>query len=107
MGPVLEHDQLVEELTLKAIAAAETGHWDQVAQLYKQRENSGKLETVSQDVAKKLVECDQWMMTRIREVQALTKQYLGEAQEHRRRLEGVKRQWVSHHTTSAHHRLSI
>ena len=107
MGPVLEHDQSVEELTQNAMAAAETGHWDQVVQLYEQRANSGRLENVSPDVAKKLVECDQWMMTRIREVQALTKQYLGEAQDRRRRLESVKRQWVSHHTMPTHHRLSI
>ncbi len=107
MSPVLESDQVVEALTQKAVTAAETGQWDQVVKFYEERENSGHLAKVSPEVAKKLIKCDQWVMTRIREVQALTKQALGEAQEHRRRLEGVKRQWLSQQTTQTHHRLSI
>lgn len=50
---------------------------------------------------------DQWMMTRIREVQALTQQHLEEAQDHRRRLETLKRQWVGKNAVESRHRLSI
>ena len=103
-----ETEKLYEHLTQKAMEAAAEGKWGQVVQCYDQRMSAGLQEKISPNVAKKLMPKDQWLMTRIREVQALTQQHLEEAQYHRRRLSGFKRQWVGDHTTvQARHRLSI
>lgn len=107
MSQVNEGENVFEQLTNMAMEAATQGKWDSVAQLYDRRTRAGSLHTVPRDVAKKLMQYDQWIMTRIREVQTLTLQQLGEAQQHRRRLEGLKRQWVTHQPAQAQHRLSI
>lgn len=100
-------EELLEELTRKAFDAAGKGKWNDVIQLYEQRVRAGFPEGLSQDVAKQLMKYDQWMVTRIREVQALTRQHLGETEGHRRQLETMKRKWVAQHTVHPQHRLSI
>ena len=102
-----EREKLLGQLTHKAFQAASHGKWSEVIQLYDQRARAGLLENVSPHVAKQLMKYDQWMMTRIQEVQALTQQHLGEAQDHRRKLESVKRQWAGPNTVQARHRLSV
>ncbi len=104
---VTEEEQTLVDLTCKAREAAVTGQWDLVIDYYTQRGASGFLKDVSPKVAKELVTNDKWMMTRIREVQALTQQNLGAVQDHRRKLDGLKRQWVAHQTGPIQHRLSI
>ena len=107
MSQVNEEENVFEQLTSMAMEAATQGKWDSVAQFYDRRVRAGSLDTVPRDVAKKLIQYDQWIMTRIREVQTLTQQQLGESQQHRRRLEGLKRQWAGHNPVQARHRLSI
>ena len=102
-----EGEKLFGELTRKAIKAASAGQWSDVIQLYDQRAQAGLLDGLSPQVAKQLMQYDQWMITRIQEVQALTQQHIGEAQDHRRKLEALKRQWASHTPPQARHRLSI
>jgi len=107
MSQVTEDNGLLEQLTREAVDAASEGKWDQVAQLYEHRTRSGLLEKVSPDLAKKLLPSDQWIMSRIREVQALTQQQLREAQDHRRKFETLKRQWVGSNTVQTRHRSSV
>ncbi len=107
MSQATEGEKLLEQLTRKAFESAMHGKWSEVIQLYDRRTRTGLLETISPNVAKRLMKYDQWMMTRIQEVQALTRKHLGQAQEHRRRLESLKRQWVGPNTVQAQHRLSI
>lgn len=102
-----EGERVFEELTSMAMEAAAQGKWDSVAQFYDRRARAGTLDTVSRSVAEKLMQCDQWIMTRIREVQILTQQQLDEAQQHRRKLKGIKRQWAGQNLVQARHRLSI
>jgi hypothetical protein len=102
-----EGERVFEELTNMAMEAAAQGKWDSVAQFYDRRARAGTLDIVSRPVAEKIMQCDQWIMTRIREVQILTQQQLDEAQQHRRRLEGLKRQWAGQNLVQARHRLSI
>jgi len=96
-----------EQLTSMAMEAAKQGKWDSVAQFYDRRARVGTFDTLPKDIVKKLIQCDQWIITRIREVQALTKQQLGEAQKHRRRLLGLKRQWAGQNLEQSRHLLSI
>ena len=107
MSQVNEVENVFEQLTNMAMEAATQGKWDSVAWFYDRRASAGSLDTVPRDVAKKLMQYDQWIMNRIREVQALTQQQLGETQQHRRRLEGLKRQWAGKNLVQARHRLSI
>jgi len=107
MSQVNEGENVFEKLTTMAMEAAIQGKWGSVARLYDRRAHAGSLDTVPRDVAKKLMQYDQWIMTRIREVQTLTQQQLGEAQQHRRRLERLKRQWAGQNLVQARHRLSI
>ncbi|MDH5562925.1 MAG: hypothetical protein OEY91_04780 [Nitrospirota bacterium] len=100
-------EELLEQLTRKAFEAAGQGKWNDVIQLYEQRIRAGFPEGLSPDVAKQLITYDQWMVTRIREVQALTQQDLVETRGHRRQLELLNRQWVDQHTIHPQHRLSI
>lgn len=102
-----EGEKLLGQLTHEAFQAASHGKWSEVVQLYDRRARAGLLENVSPHVAKQLMKYDQWMMTRIQEVQALTQQHLGEAQDHRRKLESIKRQWAGPNTVQARHRLSV
>lgn len=107
MSQSIQEKDALEELTCMAMEAALQGKWDSVAQFYDHRARIGTLGSVSREVAMKLMQDDQWIMTRIREVQALVQQQIGEAQQHRRSLEGLKRQWVTHQPAQAQHRLSI
>ena len=107
MSQVIEEEKIFEELTSMAMEAAAQGKWDSVAQFYDRRARAGSFDVVSREVAKKLFQCDEWIMARIREVQILTQQQLGEAQQHRRKLEGLKRQWAGQNLVQSRHRLSI
>ena len=107
MSQANERGTVFEQLTNMAMEAAIQGKWGSVAQLYDRRAHAGSLDTVSRDVAKKLMQYDQWIMTRIREVQTLAQQQLGETQQYRRKLEGLKRQWAGQSLVQARHRLSI
>ena len=107
MSEMDEKERALEQLTSMAMAAATQGRWDSVTQLYDRRAQTGFLSNVSQDVANKLIHVDQWIIARIREVQALAQQQLGESQQHRRRLEGLKRQWAGQDLDQTRHRLSI
>ncbi len=102
-----EKERVLEQLTSMAMEAATQGRWHSVTQLYDRRAQTGFLGNVSQDVANKLIHIDQWIMNRIREVQTLAQQQLGESQQHRRRLEGLKRQWAGQDLDQTRHRLSI
>ncbi len=107
MSIVTEEEQTLVDLTYKAREAAVAGQWALVIDYYAQRGALGFLKDVSPKVANELVTNDKWMMTRIREVQALTQQNLGAIQDHRRKLDGLKRQWVAHQAVPIQHRLSI
>ena len=107
MSEMDEKERGLEQLTSMAMEAATQGKWDSVTQLYDRRAQTGFLSNVSQDVANKLMLFDTWIMNRIREVQALAQQQLVESQQHRRRLEGVKRQWAGQDLSQTRHRLSI
>ncbi len=102
-----EGDRLLQHMTREAVDAAIHGMWDKVAEIYDRRASSGLLEGASAEIVKKIIQDDQWVMTRIREVQALTQQNLEVAQNHRRHLETLKRQWVGRGTSQAFHRVSI
>ncbi len=107
MSQLTDNEKILEQLTQNAKEAAAQGAWDSVAQFYDSRARAGSLDKVSRDVADTLMQYDQWVMTRIREVQTLIQQQLEEAQQHRRKLQGVKRQWVGQNPAQARHRLSI
>jgi hypothetical protein len=107
MSQSIEEEGVLERLTGMAMEAATQGKWDSVAQLYDRRARISALGSVSQEVATKLMLHDQWILTRIREVQTLIQHQLREAQQHRRSLEGLKRQWVTHQPDQAQHRLTI
>jgi len=107
MSRMTAGEKRLEQLTCKAFKAALHGKWNEVIQLYDQRGQTGWLDDVSPDVAGQLMKYDQWVMTRIQEVQALILQQLGETQDQRRKLANVKRQWVGPNPGQARHRLSI
>ena len=99
-------EQLIN-LTDMALEAARLGKWESVAEVYDRRARIGALDSIPREVAMKLMQYDQWIMTRIREVQSLVQHQLREAEQHRRSLEGLKRQWVTTQPAQAQHRLSI
>ena len=107
MDSLTEHEKLLGQLTQKAKEAATQGKWDSVAQFYDSRARAGSLDKVSPEMADTLMQYDQWIMARIRDVQTLTQQQLGEAQQHRRKLDGLKRQWAIQNPVQVRHRLSI
>ncbi len=107
MSETYAEEATFEQLTIKAMEAAIQGKWDSVAHFYDRRANVGSLEALPRDVAKKLMHIDQWIITRIRDVQTLIQDQLGEAQQYRRRLEGLKRQWGSQSPVQASHRFSV
>ncbi len=107
MNQATDGGNVFEQLTNMAMEAATQGKWDSVAQFYDRRARAGSLASVPRDVARKLIQYDQWIMTRIREVQRLTQQQLGEVQQHRRQLDGFKRQWANNSPAQARHLLSI
>jgi hypothetical protein len=107
MSQLIDEGRVLEQLTGMAMEAATQGKWDSVAQLYDRRARIGALDSVSQEVATKLIQHDQWILARIREVQTLIQHQVREAQQHRRSLEGLKRQWVNHQPAQVHNRLTI
>lgn len=98
---------LVEQLTQDAIEAARHGQWDQVIVLYEQRLSQGLQSSISLDTIQVLMESDQWLVTRVKEVQAAIKQHLNDIQDHRRKLGILKRQWGESSTTRVRHLLTI
>ena len=107
MSLATQDENSFELLTCLAMEAAIQGKWDSVAQLYDRRAKVGDLHSVSHEVATKLLQYDQWIMTRIQDVKILVQHELRETQQHRRSLEGLKRQWVPLQPDHALHRLSI
>ncbi len=107
MSEANAEEAVFEQLTNKAMEAAIQGKWDSVAYFYDRRANAGSLDSLPRDVAKKLMKSDQWIINRIRDVQTLIQDQIGESQQHRRRLDGLKRQWGSQSPLQASHRLSI
>ncbi len=100
-------EAIFEHLTNEAMQAAIQGKWDSVAQFYDRRANAGSLEALSRDVTKKIMKSDEWIITRIRDVQSLIQDQIGDAQQQRRRLDGLKRQWGSQSPVQTSHRLSV
>ncbi len=107
MSAVNVKESKFEQLTNMAMEAATQGKWDSVAYFYEQRAHAGSFEAIPADVAKKLMHIDQWIINRIRDVQTLIQDQLGEAQQYRRRLEGLKRQWGSQSPVQGSHRFSV
>lgn len=98
---------LLEQLTQDAINAARVGQWDQVIALYDQRMAQLQIDHLSPGLTQTLLRLDQWLITRVQEVQAATQQNLFEIQDQRRKLEILKRQWGGHSTAQARHLLTI
>lgn len=86
-------DLWLEELTQRACESAKKGHWDEVIAYYAQRTQCGMLGQVSPSSAKKLVEWDQWMLRRIKEIHGALQQQILEIQAQRRKLASVKRRY--------------
>ncbi|MDH5564535.1 MAG: hypothetical protein OEY91_13055 [Nitrospirota bacterium] len=107
MSLATQEEHSFEQLTCLAMEAATQGKWDSVAQLYDRRANVGDLHSVSHEVATKLMQYDQWIMARIQDVKILVQHELRETEQHRRSLEGLKRQWAPLQPDHALHRLSI
>ncbi len=98
---------LLERLTQDVIEAARHGQWDQVIALYDQRLSQGPQPSLSLDTIQVLMKSDQWLISRIKEVQGAIKQHLNDIQDHRRRLGILKRQWGENSTTPVRHLLTI
>ncbi|MCA9498298.1 MAG: hypothetical protein MRJ67_15960 [Nitrospirales bacterium] len=98
---------LVEQLTQDAIEAARHGQWEQVIALYGQRLSQGPQQSLSLATIEVLMESDQWLISRVKEVQAAINQHLNDIQDQRRKLGVLKRQWGEHSTTPARHLLTI
>ena len=88
-----EVDTLLEQLTQEALEAAKEGKWDQVAKLYDRRAFDGQLVKASPETREKLIQWDQWIITRTKEAQAAVRQSLQGVQNQRRKLDLLKRQW--------------
>ena len=98
-----ELNDLFEQLTQDAIEAALEGQWDQVIALYDRRMFQGQRSQLSPEISHKIVKLDQWLINRIREVQAGIRQNIFEIQDNRRKLEILKRQWGGTSTAEARH----
>ena len=98
---------LLEQLTRDVIGAARDGKWDQVIALYDRRVSQGRLNSISPGITQILVKSDQWLVARVREVQAAIQQNLLDIQDQRRKLEILKRQWGGSSIAQARHRLTI
>lgn len=98
---------LVEQLTQSTLEAARHGQWDQVIVLYGQRLSQGPQQSLSLATIQTLMESDQWLIARVKEVQAAINQQLNDIQDQRRKLGVLKRQWGEHPTSPARHLLTI
>jgi hypothetical protein len=86
-------DQQIETLTRKAVNAAEEGRWNDVIEAYRHRWEEGRLEQISPAMAQRIIALDQWILQKVKMVQAATTQQMIELQEKRRKLNVLKRQW--------------
>lgn len=102
-----EGNNLVEQLTQSALEAARHGQWEQVIALYHQRLSQGPQDSLSLDTIQVLMESDQWLIDRVKEVQAAITQHLNDIQDQRRKLGVLKRQWGENPTTPIRHLLTI
>lgn len=102
-----EGNNLVEQLTQSALEAARHGQWEQVIALYHQRLSQGPQDSLSLDTIQVLMESDQWLIGRVKEVQAAITQHLNDIQDQRRKLGVLKRQWGENPTTPIRHLLTI
>ena len=102
-----EGNNLVEQLTQSALEAARHGQWEQVIALYHQRLSQGPQDSLSLDTIQVLMESDQWLIDRVKEVQAAITQHLNDIQNQRRKLGVLKRQWGENPTTPIRHLLTI
>ena len=100
-------DCLLKQLTQEAIEAARDGKWDQVIAVYDRRVSQGELKSISPGITRTLVQSDQWLVARVREVQAAIQQNLLDIQDQRRKMEILKRQWGGSSIAQARHRLTI
>jgi hypothetical protein len=98
---------LVEQLTQDAMEAAQHGQWEQVIALYDQRLSQGPQQSLSLDTIQVLMESDQWLIARVKEVQAAINQHLNAIQDQRRKLDVLKRQWGENPTIPVRHLLTI
>jgi hypothetical protein len=102
-----EADDLLLELTQEALEAARKGQWDQVIALYGRRAAKEQLDRLAPGMTQTLMEWDQWLITRIREVQGAIQQNLFDIQDQRRKLEMLKGQWGGSSPTRARHLLTV
>lgn len=93
VGDSSETDRWLEQLTQKACESAKKGYWDEVIAYYAERNKNDMLGQVSPESAKKLVECDQWMVNRVKEIHGALQQQILAIQDQRRKLASVKRQY--------------
>ena len=98
---------LLEQLTQDAIEAARHGQWDQVIALYDQRMSQGPQQPLSLATIQALIESDQWLIARVKEVQAAINQQLNDIRDQRRKFGVLKRQWGEDPTSPARHLLTI
>ncbi|WNM62846.1 hypothetical protein [Candidatus Nitrospira neomarina] len=102
-----EGNYLVEQLTQRVLEAARHGQWDQVIVLYGQRLSQGPQQSLSLPTIQALMESDQWLLARVKEVQAAINQQLNDIQDQRRKLGVLKRQWGEDPTSPVRHLLTI
>ena len=104
-GDRSEIDRWLEQLTQKAHESAKKGHWDEVIAYYAERNQEVILGQVSPGSAKKLVECDQWMVGRVKEIHGALQQQILAIQDQRRKLASVKRQYGNFSANGHSHHL--
>lgn len=102
-----EGNYLVEQLTQSALEAARHGQWEQVIALYDQRLSQGPQQSLSLATIQALMESDQWLIARVKEVQTAINQHLNDIQDQRRKLGVLKRQWGENSTTPVRHLRTI
>lgn len=105
---ISEIDRRLIQLTQDACESAKKGRWDEVIAYYAERGQAGLLGQVSPGCAKKLVEWDEWMIGRVKEIHDALQQQILAIQDQRRKLAGVRRQYG--HSSSngyAHHLQTI
>lgn len=98
---------LVERLAQDVLEAARNGKWEQAITLYERRLSEEQLTSYSPEMIKTLVQCDQWLITRIRETQSAILQNLSAIQDQRRKLEILKSQWGGTASGEIRHLLTI
>jgi hypothetical protein len=86
-------ERQIETLTRKAVNAAEEGRWNVVIDVYRNRGEQADLEQISPAMAQRIMALDEWILQKIKMVQAATAQQIMELQEKRRKLSVLKRQW--------------